>query len=255
MLFAFTLSLAAGLSTALGGLVILFCKKIGSKLMGFSLGFAAGVMITVSLADMLPHCVHTYAESVPVQKAGFFTASLIVCGMIIAFLLEKCIPEEKELAANKIDAARASALRSAIVTTVAIVLHNLPEGILTLFTSYASPSLGIGMALAIAMHNIPEGIAIAVPVYYATQSKGKAFLYTFLSGIAEPFGAVLAFYVLKGFITAAFLNGLVAIIAGIMCFVSISELIPESLSYGKRGYSVLGISVGIVAMSIGIYLI
>lgn len=255
MLFAFVVSLAAGLSTALGGLVILFCKKIGNKLMAFSLGFAAGVMLSVSLADMLPHCVHTYEQSVSVQMAAMFTASLMMCGMAIAFLIERCIPTEKEMISSKTDPTRAAALRSAIVTTVAIVLHNLPEGILTLFTTYASPSLGVGMALAIAMHNIPEGIAIAVPVYYATQSKAKAVFYTLLSGIAEPLGAVLAFYVLRGLITAAFLNGLVAIIAGIMCFVSFSELIPESLAYGKRGHTVLGISVGIIAMSIGIYLI
>ncbi len=256
MLHALILTTLAGLSTGIGGLVVLLCKQPNEKMLSLSLGFAAGVMMTVSLTDMLPHTVHTYAAYLSMPLSAFASASLAAMGMLIAMLLEKCIPGESELCAAHAEALpKAAALRSAIVTTAAIVLHNLPEGILTLFTGYASPRLGATLTLAIAMHNIPEGIAIAVPVYYATNSKAKGALYALASGVAEPLGAVLAFFAFKNALTPGFLNGLVALIAGIMLYVSASELLPESFAFGKRGWAIFGIVGGILIMSIGIYLV
>ena len=255
MLFALTLTTLAGLSTGLGGLVVLLFKRPRARMMAFSMGFAGGVMLTVSLSDMLPHTVEAYSDTMGRFPAALASASLCVMGMLIALLLERCIPDEKELAARPdghaargTPAINPGALRSAMVTTAAIVLHNLPEGILTLFTSYASPTLG-------ALHNIPEGIAISVPVYYATNSRVRGALYALLSGLAEPAGALLAFFLLRSFISPLFLNGLIATIAGIMIYVSISELIPEGFSYGRRGYTVGGLVAGILAMSVGIYLV
>ncbi|MEG0178240.1 MAG: zinc transporter ZupT [Oscillospiraceae bacterium] len=256
MLFALLLTTLAGLSTGLGGLIVMLCKKPSERMMSLSLGFAAGVMLTVSLSDMLPHTVHSYAKYMPSIQGALASASLAILGMLIALLLEKCIPGEKELALTTgTHKSSAAAMRSALVTTAAIVLHNLPEGVLTLFTGYANPTLGATLTLAIALHNIPEGIAISVPVYYATGSKLKAAIYSLLSGLAEPVGAVLAFFVFRNAITPAFLNGLIAIISGIMIYVSISELIPESFAYGKRGQSIFGLVGGIIVMSIGIYLV
>ena len=262
MLFALTLTTLAGLSTGLGGLVVLLFKRPRARMMAFSMGFAGGVMLTVSLSDMLPHIVETYSDTMGRFPAALASASLCVMGMLIALLLERCIPDEKELAARPdghaargTPAINPGALRSAMVTTAAIVLHNLPEGILTLFTSYASPTLGATLTLAIALHNIPEGIAISVPVYYATNSRVRGALYALLSGLAEPAGALLAFFLLRSFISPLFLNGLIATIAGIMIYVSISELIPEGFSYGRRGYTVGGLVAGILAMSVGIYLV
>ena len=251
MLFALTLTTLAGLSTGLGGLVVLLFKRPRARMMAFSMGFAGGVMLTVSLSDMLPHTVETYSDTMGRFPAALASASLCVMGMLIALLLERCIPDEKEIAARPdghaargTPAINPGALRSAMVTTAAIVLHNLPEGILTLFTSYASPTLGATLTLAIALHNIPEGIAISVPVYYATNSRVRGALY-----------ALLAFFLLRSFISPLFLNGLIATIAGIMIYVSISELIPEGFSYGRRGYTVGGLVAGILAMSVGIYLV
>ena len=262
MLFALTLTTLAGLSTGLGGLVVLLFKRPRARMMAFSMGFAGGVMLTVSLSDMLPHTVETYSDTMGRFPAALASASLCVMGMLIALLLERCIPDEKELAARPdghaargTPAINPGALRSAMVTTAAIVLHNLPEGILTLFTSYASPTLGATLTLAIALHNIPEGIAISVPVYYATNSRVRGALYALLSGLAEPAGALLAFFLLRSFISPLFLNGLIATIAGIMIYVSISELIPEGFSYGRRGDTVGGLVAGILAMSVGIYLV
>ena len=316
MLFALTLTTLAGLSTGLGGLVVFLVRRPRQRTMAFSLGFAGGVMITVSLSDMLPHAVGTYTETMGRFPAALAAVSLCAAGMMIALLLERCVPDEAELAARHAGSARdgksgrgsaggtgsmregrrgaghaggaagtgstwkggrgaghaggisgtgnlqesghgagsAGALRSALVTTAAIVLHNLPEGILTLFTSYASPALGITLTLAIALHNIPEGVAISVPVYYATGSRVRAVLYALFSGLAEPAGALLAFCLLRGFFSPLFLNGLIATVAGIMIYVSISELIPEGFSYGRRGHAVAGLAVGVLTMSIGICL-
>ncbi len=258
MLFALTLTTLAGLSTGLGGLAVLLVRRPKARTMAFSLGFAGGVMLTVSLSDMLPHTVETYAQTMGRFPAALASASLCVAGMAVALLLERCVPDEAELAARGRKAgapgADPGALRSALVTTAAIVLHNLPEGILTLFTSYASPALGVTLTLAIALHNIPEGVAISVPVFYATGSRARAMLYALFSGLAEPAGALLAFFLLRGFFSPLFLNGLIAIVSGIMLYVSISELAPGSFSYGRRGYAVAGLAVGIVTMSIGIYL-
>ena len=277
MLFALTLTTLAGLSTGLGGLVVLLVRRPRQRTMAFSLGFAGGVMVTVSLSDMLPHAIETYTETMGRFPAALAAVSLCAAGMAIALLLERCVPDEAELAARHAkggregapragraagarpaDSARqaggAGALRSALVTTAAIVLHNLPEGVLTLFTSYASPALGITLTLAIALHNIPEGVAISVPVYYATGSRMRAVLYALFSGLAEPAGALLAFCLLRGFFSPLFLNGLIATVAGVMIYVSISELLPEGFSYGRRGHAVAGLAVGILTMSIGICL-
>lgn len=303
MLHALMMTTLAGLSTGLGGLIVFFFRRPGPKLMAFSLGFAGGVMLTVSLSDMLPHTVETYGASMARLPAALCSASLCVLGMLAGLLLEKCVPEEAELGARAgtreaVPASAAAlsrtaapsrpaepvrpaapsrptapaklarpsvpaqaalaapgALRAAMVTTAAIVLHNLPEGILTLFTGYASPALGLTLTLAIAMHNIPEGIAIAVPVYYATGSRARGFGYALASGFAEPAGALFAFLLLRDKLNPLFLNGLIALIAGIMIYVSISELIPDAFAHGKRGFAVAGIAAGILAMDVGIYLV
>ncbi|MEG0166784.1 MAG: ZIP family metal transporter [Ruthenibacterium sp.] len=257
MLFALMVTTLAGLSTGLGGLVVLFCRRPGARMMAFSLGFAAGVMITVSLTDMLPHTVAAYAASMPRVAGALCSASLCLLGMVIAFLLGRCVPDEAESLTHTAhdSAIRHTALRSAMITTAAIVLHNLPEGILTLFTGYANPKLGVTLALAIALHNIPEGIAIAVPVYYATNSRVRGVLYALFSGLAEPAGALLAFAFFARLITPLFLNGLIAGIAGIMLFVSFSELIGEGFSYGKNGFATAGLVLGTLVMDVGIYLV
>lgn len=170
---ALLLTTLAGLSTGLGGLVVWMVRAPGPRVMAFSQGFAAGVMMTVSLSEMLPSAVEAYANAgaVPVG-AALRCASLCAAGMLVAWLLEKSLPGEEALARRLSvpSKTRAAALRGALATMAAIVLHNLPEGILTLFTNAASSALGPSLALAIALHNIPEGIAVAVPVYYATRS-------------------------------------------------------------------------------------
>ena len=200
---ALLLTTLAGLSTGLGGLVVWMVRAPGPRVMAFSQGFAAGVMMTVSLSEMLPSAMEAYASAgaVPVG-AALRCASLCAAGMLVAWLLEKSLPGEEALARRLSvpSKTRAAALRGALATMAAIVLHNLPEGILTLFTNAASSALGPSLALAIALHNIPEGIAVAVPVYYATRSRAKSLALALGSGLAEPVGALAAFCLLLSLI-------------------------------------------------------
>ena len=256
MLTAITLTFAAGLSTGIGGLIVLLCKKPTEKMLAASLGFAGGVMLTVSLMDMLPVTVAAYSEFMGKTQAALSAISLFICGAGIAWLLQNCLPEPKVKTEKSADSVMlVKAARSAMVTTSVIVLHNLPEGILTMFTGYGDPRLGLTLTLAIALHNIPEGIAVSMPIYYATGSKMKGLLASVASGLAEPVGAVLAFLFFKNFISPAFLDGMIATIAGIMCFVSYNELIPGSLEYGENKYGIIGMLCGTVVMSIGIFML
>ncbi len=249
MLYAVLISAAAGLCTGLGGFFVLFGKRPAQRGMAFSLGFAAGVMLTVSLADMLPHAISIYSDCFGEMRSAIYAVSLCACGMVCAWLLGKCIPEPS------VDSPQSAAQRSAIVVAAAVVLHNMPEGVLTLFTGYANPALGLSFTLAVAMHNIPEGIAVAVPVYYANGSRSKAFFAALLSGLAEPLGAVLAFAFLRDALTPLFLNGMIAFIAGIMLWVSYSELAKQSFSFDKPLLSSLGLSIGTAVMYVGICLL
>jgi ZIP family zinc transporter len=248
VLFALSVATLAGLSTGLGGLVVAVLGRPGARLMAFSLGFAGGVMTAVSLSDMLPHAVETYSDAVAAPVAALWAASLCALGMAAARLLAQCLPESVRADAS-------GALRSALVTALALLLHNLPEGVLTLFAGYADPRMGVRLALAIALHNIPEGIAIAVPLYYATGSRWKGAVGALVSGLAEPVGALAAFWLLRGLLTPLFLNGVIAFVAGVMLWVCAAELLPQSFAYGRHGCAVGGICSGILVMSVGLYLV
>lgn len=250
MLSALLLTTLAGLSTGLGGLLSLI-RRPSDRLLAGAMGFAGGVMLTVSLADMLPGSLSWYRQALSGFSAGMAVTSLLAMGMLLAALLERCLPEEQALARG-LDAPRALALRSAMVTGLALLLHNLPEGILTLFTGVADPRLGLRLALAIALHNIPEGLAVALPLFYATQSRARAAAAAFASGLAEPLGAVLAYSFLHPFLTDSFLNGLMVLIAGIMIWVSIAELLPGSFAFGKKLAGSLGFGLGVLLMLLGI---
>ncbi len=251
MIQALMLSAAAGLSTGLGGLIVWFLRRPSARVMSFSLGFAGGVMTTVSLSDLLPQAVTMYAQTMSRAKAGFCTASLCGMGMLVAWLLGRLLPERAD--AGNADEQRV--YRTAFVTAACVLAHNLPEGVLTLFTSYADPRLGMMLTAAVALHNIPEGIAVAVPVYCASHSRLRAAGYAFLSGAAEPAGALAAFFLLRGLLTPLFLNGLIALIAGVMLWVSAAELFPAGVLCKESGAAACGISAGVLVMSIGICLV
>lgn len=234
--FAFLLTTFAGFSTMIGSILIFLFKKSKNVLLA-SLSFAAGVMICVSITDLIPESIHLF------QSFFYKFPSLIICfigisiGVLFSMFLDKKIPTSNS-----------NLYKVGIISMLAIIMHNIPEGIATFLTTTENTKLGLSLASAIALHNIPEGISISMPIYYSTKNKKKALFYTFLSGVSEPFGALLAYLFLSNIVNDLFMGFLYAIIAGIMIQISIYELIPTSLSYKKYKLSILFILIGMIVM-------
>lgn len=187
-LYAFILSFLAGISTVIGAFIIFFDKNKNNKIVTVSLSFAAGVMICVSLTDLLPNSFNMILNSNNPFPKLILTLIFLVLGIIISMLIDKYLPSEYENKDNK------GLYKIGIISMVAIILHNIPEGIATFITSTNNLTLGITLTLAIALHNIPEGISIAVPIYHSTGNKLKAIMYALLSGMSEVAGSVLAYF-------------------------------------------------------------
>ena len=212
------LSTIAGLSTTIGAFIVFFTKKYNKKLLTMSLIFASFVMIIISLTQLIPSSTKTL-----INFYSFNTASLIILiclflGIFITNTIESIIPSKSD-----------HVYKLGIFMVLAIFLHNLPEGIITFMAGYKDINLGITLTLAIALHNIPEGISVAMPIYYATKSKSKAFLMTFISGVSEPIGALLTYLILKPYINQITLSIMCLVVAGIMLYIATTKLIPGSL--------------------------
>eukprot|EP00877_Chromochloris_zofingiensis_P002860 jgi/Chrzof1/12575/UNPLg00528.t1 len=122
--------------------------------------------------------------------------------------------------------------RMGVLAALAVGMHNLPEGLATFIAALASPTAGIAMAVAIALHNIPEGIIVAMPIYYASGSKWKGFLWSAISGLSEVVGALLAYLVLYGNNMDPLAYAILfAFVGGMMVYISIKELLPTALRY------------------------
>ena len=236
----FLLCLIAGLSTLLGSLFI-FVKGNKENIIKCSLAFASGVMLSVSIFDLIPESL-TMFQSISKNSIFLNIMFFIIIGLIIPLFIDKILP-------NKLDQT-SKLYKLGIFTMIAIIIHNIPEGIATYISSETNIKLGITITIAIAMHNIPEGISIAMPVYYATNNKKKAIGLTFLSGMSEPLGAVLAFLFLKPIINNTIMGGLFAIIAGIMTYISIIELLPAALKYKEKKKTIISFLIGILFMYI-----
>lgn len=244
---ALTLSVLAGLSTMLGALVIFIYKGKNEKLITASLGFSAGVMLSVSFTDLYPHASSLFTAATGKATGTMLAIAFLVAGILLAVVLDRFVPHE-EYDEKTGDKPHANLFRVGFISTLAIGLHNFPEGIATFIAGYKDSALGMSVALAIALHNIPEGLSVAMPVYYATGKRGKALKYCALSGLAEPAGAILAFLVLRPFINDIVLGGIFAFVSGIMIYIAIEELIPSSRQYGHDRLAVFSTIAGICAM-------
>jgi zinc transporter, ZIP family len=251
--FALLLSALAGLSTTIGSVLALFVRKPGSRLMTLTLGFSGGVMMLVSFVELLPGGI---------EVLGFATANLAFFGgMLVMFLIDALIPHDYMAEHHRTEvgeddtAMKSRLLKAGLFVALGLGIHNFPEGMASFATTLSDPQLGIAIAIAIAIHNIPEGLAVSAPVYAATGSRSKAFWWSFLSGVAEPAGALLAAAVLLPFLTEALLGGLLSAVAGMMVFISIDELLPISRAYGEEHLSIVGVVVGMVVMSFSLWML
>lgn len=256
ILIAFLLTLFAGLATGVGSAIAFFAHHTNKKFLSFSLGLSAGVMLYVSFVEMFADAQESLKELYG-TKMGLTVA--VVCffgGMLLIALIDKLVHTEKnphEIRSvedmDKKPHDKSKLMRMGVMTALAIAIHNFPEGIATFMAAIEDPTLGVAIAIAIAIHNIPEGIAVSVPVYHATGSKKKAFLYSFLSGVAEPLGAICAYLILMPFLSPLLMACIFAAVAGIMVFISLDELLPTAREYGHHHTSIYGLVLGMGIMA------
>ena len=249
------LTLCAGMSTLIGGLVTFFVKRNNLKALSVGLGFSAGVMIYVSLSELMteaPHILNEYYDVMPSKALAFGGFFL---GLVIAILIDYFIPDHIEsdfLSSSKRCQKHHQIRRAGLITAFAVTMHNLPEGIATFLVASEDIMLGIPVAIAIAIHNIPEGIAIALPIFHATGKKRQAVLYSFLSGISEPIGGLIGVLLLKLVMPAQCIGIMTAAVAGIMVYISFDTLLPLAREYGENHHVIIGIMSGMLIMSFGL---
>ena len=239
-ILSFIIPFLAGISTTIGYLPTYISKKYQDIIISFSLSFSSAVMFTISILSLIPESFN-YLE----RNLSFITIIIILIWINIGIIISLFIDKKLE---KKID--NSSLYKLGILSIIALVLHNIPEGITTYLTTSNNIKLGISLSLAIALHNIPEGIAIAIPIYYSTNSRKKAFIYTLISGFSEFLGAILAHIFLKDIINNFLLSIILSITAGIMIHLSIFDLLPNSLSYKKTKVTLLGTILGILIILI-----
>ena len=271
-LTALLLTLIAGAATGIGGALVLFKKKLSSNTLAASLGLSAGVMVFISLAELFPEAQKEIASLGSIKYGEAWTLLAFFAGMGIIMLIDFLVPdyenpheasglslETKTAATGMLDqAGNAKALhRLGLMSAMAIAIHNFPEGIATFIGALNDPQMGAGITFAIAIHNIPEGIAVAIPIYYATKSKGKALLYATLSGFSELIGALICIAVTAIFGVELSAGGpvfplILAAVSGIMIYISLDELLPTAEKYGKHHVAIAGVVGGMAIMGVSL---
>ena len=208
VLIAFGLTLFAGLATGIGSALAFFARRTNTKFLSLALGFSAGVMIYVSFVEIFIKARDALAEDFGLTKGTWITVAAFFGGILLIGIIDKLVPSFEnpheirgieEMGPGHTSHKNQKLLRMGMFTALAIAIHNFPEGLATFAATLSDPALGMSIAVAIAIHNIPEGISVSVPIYYATGSKKKAFYYSFLSGIAEPVGALIGYFILLNF--------------------------------------------------------
>lgn len=265
ILFAFALTLFAGLSTGIGSALAFFTRQTNTRFLSGALGFSAGVMIYVSFMEIMQKAKHSLILSLGETMGTWWTVLAFFGGIFFIALIDKLVPsEENPHEAHSVEEMnipkytdenqKNNLKRTGIFTALAIAIHNFPEGIATFTAAIAEPSLGVPIAFAIAIHNIPEGIAVSVPIYYATGDKKKAFLFSFVSGLAEPIGALFGYIVLTPFMSPLLFGVIFAGVAGIMVFISLDELLPTAEKYGEHHICTYGLISGMAVMALSLLL-
>ncbi|MBD2848518.1 zinc transporter ZupT [Paenibacillus sp. IB182496] len=260
LLFAFSLTLLAGLATGIGSLIAFFASTTNTKFLSLSLGFSAGVMIYVSMIEIFVKAQVALVAELGVRPGNWATVGAFFGGILLIAMIDRFVPKQGNPHEMKKveDASRPvrnpELLKMGTFTAIAIAIHNFPEGIATFTSALQDPALGIAIAVAIAIHNIPEGIAVSVPVYYATGNKRKAFKLSFLSGLSEPVGALIAFLILMPFLNDIMFGVIFAAVAGIMVFISLDGLLPAAKKYDEGHLSIYGLIGGMALMALSLLL-
>ena len=261
---AFGLTLFAGLATGIGSGLAFFAKRTNTKVLSSSLGFSAGVMIYVSFVEIFPKAKDCLVVELGPVGGYWATVGAFFMGIFVIGVIDKLVPDFE----NPHEVHRAEEMdmeepavnfkklyRMGLCTALAIGIHNFPEGLATFMSALKDTRLGVAIAVAIAIHNIPEGIAVSIPIFYATGSRKKAFFYSFLSGLAEPVGAIIGYAILLPFLNDMVFGLLFAFVAGIMVFISLDELLPAAREYGRHHLAAYGLVAGMIVMALSLLLL
>lgn len=272
---ALLMTLIAGAATGIGGAFVLFKKNLSSNILAGSLGLSAGVMIFISLAELFPEAQAEIMASGTLKYGKAYVLISFFIGMGLITLIDFLIPEYENPheasglsleahtpAIGKLEQAGSESAmhKLGVLSAIAIAIHNFPEGIATFIGALNDTQMGIGITFAISIHNIPEGIAVAIPIYYATKSKGKALLYATLSGMSEVIGALLCMAITAAFGIDLTESGpvfplIMAAVAGIMIYISLDELLPTAEKYGKHHIAIAGVVAGMAIMGISLLIL
>lgn len=260
---ALGLSLFAGLATGIGSVLALFSNQSNTKFLSTALGFSAGVMIYISFVELLPSAQDSLQHSLGESLGAWTAIASFFGGIGISAILDWLIPSYENPHEGHLLESRGTEKgeqqykklhRIGVFTAIAIAVHNFPEGIATFIAALQDQTFGIAIAIAVAIHNIPEGIAVSVPLYFATGNRKKAFMYSFLSGLAEPLGALLALAIFLPFFSETLAGILFAGVSGIMVFIALDELLPAAREYGEAHRSIYGVVIGMAVMAVSLLL-
>ncbi|MDD2497013.1 MAG: ZIP family metal transporter [Desulfitobacteriaceae bacterium] len=226
------ISTITGLATGLGALIVSCCGHFSKRTLSALLGFAAGIMISISTLSLLPSAVQ-YGNAF-LAGGGFFA------GVITMLFLDNLIPHlhffQKE-GRNK------AYMKMGYFIAAGIALHNLPEG-LALGAGYqAADELGTMIALAILLHNIPEGMGIAAPLKAGGTRSINIIGITSLAGLFTPMGTLIGILIFN--ISNLFISLAMGFAAGAMIYIVSDELIPESHKQHSH-YANIGIALGVL---------
>lgn len=250
------LTLCAGMSTLFGGFITFFVKRDNLRVLSVGLGFSAGIMIYISLNELMNEAPVIISDFYPFKEAKAIAFAGFILGIIISVLIDFFIPDHIEsdfLNTGQYKKHTHHKIRRAgLITAIAVTLHNFPEGIATFLVSSQDLQLGIPVAAAIAIHNIPEGIAIALPVFHATGKKRLSVLYAFLSGISEPVGGLIGVLLLRTIMPVQTVGIMTAVVAGIMVYLAFDTLLPLAREYGENHHVIIGIVSGMMVMGVSL---
>lgn len=261
ILIPLLLTLGAGLATGIGSAIAFFACRTNKRLLSFSLGLSGGVMIYVSFVELFQQANIRLAAEWGSRMGMVVTVASFFAGILLIGIIDRLVPSfENPHEAHMVEEMdkqphNPKLMRMGVMTALAIGIHNFPEGIATFTSAMDNMALGVAIAVAIAIHNIPEGIAVSIPIFYATGNRRKAFLYSLLSGVAEPVGALLACLVLMPFMSSTLMGCILAGVAGIMVFISIDELLPAAREYGEAHTSIYGVVTGMAVMAVSLILL
>ena len=247
---ALLLSFFAGAATMIGGALAFIIQKKNLDILALGLGFSAGVMIYVSFMELLPQAENALQKIYGITPGQWWVTLFFFGGILLAWLIDRCLPSH-HVELHTLEP-QDKLKRLGLFTALALAIHNFPEGLATFMAALQAPSLGISVAVAVAIHNIPEGIAVALPIYHATNNRLKAFSYSALSGLAEPVGALVGFWLFRAVLHEVLFGVMFALVGGIMVYIALDELLPTAHEYGEGHRVILGVIAAMAVMALSL---